>query len=410
MENFEENLGIVKQLKSDMKTVIFGQDELIDAIIIASITNNHVLIEGLPGLAKTKSVKTLADLIYGNPNLDKNYNPKLKDKFKRNSPIEHVQFVPDMQPSDIIGGMRIGENIIKKNDRSEEQKETIEPKKYYGPVFTHLFIADEINRAPSKVQSALLQVMQTKQVSIVEFGGSEDYVNIDGQEDTTLFSVFATQNPIEEEGTYPLSAAFLDRFLFKINVMLPSPKSLKKIAQSVSDEGINKGSAYSYKYHQQCQVDGKKIPPYFGDDKGLNRFRDLVSQVKNISIAPHIQSYAEDIVTATNGKPSPPPSGKLNVFSNLAKSDVYDYLADGVSPRALESLLRASRGYAVMHGRTYVLPADIRAVAFLVLNHRLRLTFEAMSLKDNSLSLEHYIVDEILDNIKLRGCDENEQS
>ncbi|GAX87052.1 MoxR-like ATPase [Lebetimonas natsushimae] len=290
-------MDIIQQIKREIQKVIVGQEKLIDSLILALITNSHLLIEGVPGIAKTTSVNTLAKTI----DLD----------FKR------VQFTPDLLPSDITGI----EIFNPKTDEFETKK---------GPVFTNLLLADEINRAPAKVQSALLEVMQERQVTI----GNNTYKL---QEP---FLVIATQNPIEEEGTYPLPAAALDRFLMKIIINYNNfEEEIEIIKRLDLKKEINK-------------VAGKKD------------ILNLREKIKEVHIDEELIKYIAKIVDATR---SPE---KYNL-------DIDEYIEYGASPRATISLYNAARAYALMQNKDYVTPLDIAKLAPDILRHRMILSYKA---------------------------------
>jgi MoxR-like ATPase len=290
-------MNIIQQIREEIKKIIIGQEKLIDSLILALITNSHLLIEGVPGIAKTTSVNTLAKTI----DLD----------FKR------VQFTPDLLPSDITG-------IEIFNPKTNE----FETKK--GPVFTNLLLADEINRAPAKVQSALLEVMQERQVTI----GNNSY------KIEEPFLVIATQNPIEEEGTYPLPAAALDRFLMKIIVGYNNfEEEIEIIKRLDLKKEINKVAS---------KVDILK----------------LRGKIKEVHIDEELMKYITKIVDASRNPK------KYNL-------DIDEYIEYGASPRATISLYNASRAYALMQNKDYVTPLDIAKLTPDILRHRIILSYKA---------------------------------
>jgi len=299
-EQVEKESSVIKQIRSEIHKVIVGQDDLIDGLILALLCNNHVLIEGVPGLAKTLSVTTLAGM--------------LQASFKR------IQFTPDLLPADVIGTLiynpKTGDFTTKK-----------------GPIFANIILADEINRAPAKVQSALLEAMQERQVTI----GDESY----GMDDP--FLVMATQNPIEQEGTYPLPEAQVDRFMFKIKVSYPAKSEeheiLKKMARS----------------KPVVDVDAIITP----DD--VKRLKSLADE---IYMDEKIEEYIVNIVEASRS----PEAYKL---------DIGQYIRYGASPRASIFLAMASKANALIEGRGYVTPQDVKTIAMNVLRHRVILTYEA---------------------------------
>ncbi|MBW1895059.1 MAG: AAA family ATPase [Deltaproteobacteria bacterium] len=282
-----------------MGKVLVGQHYLVERLLIGLFTKGHILIEGVPGLAKTSAVKALADTVMA--------------KFKR------IQFTPDLLPADLIGTEifrpKTGDFTIKK-----------------GPVFHNIILADEINRAPSKVQSALLEAMQERQVTIG---------------DTTFplpdpFLVMATQNPIEHEGTYPLPEAQVDRFMLKINIDYPDKAEEKEIMKRIGFEDhvkVNQVIASS-------QID------------------DMESLIRSIYMDEKLMDYIVDIVFATR-KPE-----DFNI-------DIAQYIQFGASPRATIYLSLAARAYAFLQGRAYVTPQDIKKAAPDILRHRIILTYEA---------------------------------
>ncbi|WP_421716078.1 AAA family ATPase [Arcobacter arenosus] len=292
--------NIISNIKNEISKVIIGQGDMVDAILIGLLTNGHILLEGVPGLAKTTTVKTVANVIDLN--------------FKR------VQFTPDLLPSDIIGAqiydMKTGEFKIKR-----------------GPIFTNLLLADEINRAPAKVQSALLEVMQERQVTIAD--------------DTFLveapFLVLATQNPIEQEGAYSLPEAQLDRFMFKIVVGYNTKDEEYEIAKRVSANEI---------------LEMNKVI-----DK--NTLRDLKKEVLKVHIDKELEEYIVDIICATREP------------ENYDLEEIKDYIQFGASPRATIDMFKAVKAMAFIRGNDYVSPIDIALVAKNVLRHRIILSYEA---------------------------------
>jgi MoxR-like ATPase len=291
----------MEQVLYEVKKVIVGQDNLLERLIVALLTRGHILVEGVPGLAKTMAIKTLAAAIGG--------------EFQR------IQFTPDLVPADLIG------------TRIYNQK-TGEFNTSLGPVFTNLLLADEINRAPAKVQSALLEVMQERQVTI----GRESYKAPDP------FLVMATQNPIESEGTYPLPEAQVDRFMLKVLVDYPSPTEEFVIVERMT------GAL------QRLQ---KVI------DTG--QLLKLQEEVDKIYVDPALIEYAVTLVSATR-EPQMVGQGELARF-----------LLFGASPRASINLILGARALAFVRGRTYALPQDVRDLALDVMRHRLVLSYEALA-------------------------------
>lgn len=296
----EQQSAFVTNLTTGMDRVIVGQKHLVDTLLIGLLSDGHILLEGVPGLAKTLAIKTLAKLI------DADYN--------------RIQFTPDLLPADVIGTMIYS-----------QKEENFQVKK--GPVFANFVLADEINRAPAKVQSALLEAMQEKQVTI----GSETF-NL-----PNLFLVMATQNPIEQEGTYPLPEAQVDRFMLKVVIDYPTLDEEKKI--------IRENLAGSL----------PEVYPVVTADEILQA-RNVVREVY---IDEKIEQYIADIVFATRYP------------DRYGLKDLKDMISFGGSPRASISLAKASRAYAFIKRRGYVVPEDVRAIAHDVLRHRIGLTYEA---------------------------------
>ena len=296
----EQQSAFVTNLTSGMDRVIVGQKHLVDTLLIGLLSDGHILLEGVPGLAKTLAIKTLAQLI------DADYN--------------RIQFTPDLLPADVIGTMIYS-----------QKEEKFQVKK--GPVFANFVLADEITRAPAKVQSALLESMQEKQVTI----GSETF----GLPE--LFLVMATQNPIEQEGTYPLPEAQVDRFMLKVVISYPTIDEEKKI--------IRENIAGSL----------PKVMPVTTAAEILQ----ARSVVREVYIDEKIEQYIADIVFATRYP------------DRYGLKELKDMIAFGGSPRASISLAKASRAYAFIKRRGYVVPEDVRAIAHDVLRHRIGLTYEA---------------------------------
>ncbi len=303
-----------------MDSTIVGQKHLVESLVISLLSNGHVLLEGVPGLAKTLAIKTLAQLI------DAKYS--------------RIQFTPDLLPADVIGTM-----IYSVKD------ETFKVKK--GPIFANFVLADEINRAPAKVQSALLEAMQERQVTI----GDETFP-LDEP-----FLVMATQNPIEQEGTYPLPEAQVDRFLMKVVIGYPSRDEEKIIIrQNISNE---RRPAKALLKPSEI-IEAQKI-------------------VEQIYVDEKIEKYIVDLVFATRFP------------SDCGLKDLQSMIAFGASPRASISLARAARAYAFMHQRGYVVPEDVIAISHDVLRHRIGLTYEAEA---NNISTDE-IITEILDKVQV---------
>ena len=300
-KKIEKQSKFVLDLKKGIGKVIVGQDELINKILISIISNGHILLEGVPGLAKTLTINTIANLI--------------------NADFQRIQFTPDMLPADLIGTLIYNQNtgdfVTKK-----------------GPIFSNIILADEINRAPSKVQSALLESMQERQITI----GEETFkLNLP-------FLVLATQNPIEQEGTYPLPEAQVDRFMLKVLVDYPSINEEKEILDRVAKTNLDT--------KLKSIVNCKKI-------------LDTQSLINEIYISPKILDYILNIVFATRN----PEKYKL--------TNLKDLINFGASPRASINLVLAAKANAFINGRGYVIPEDIRYIGKDVLRHRILLSYEA---------------------------------
>ena len=291
----------IQNVISEVNKVVVGQDYMIKRLLMGLFTQGHILLEGVPGLAKTLTVNTLSSV--------------LKLNFKR------IQFTPDLLPSDVIGTMIYN-----------QKKSSFEVKK--GPIFSNIILADEINRSPAKVQSALLESMQEKQVTI-----GDDSYKLD-----LPFLVLATQNPIDQEGTYPLPEAQRDRFMMKLNVDYPTKEEELKIMQRMSDLNFKKST--------KTILNKKDITA-------------IQNEINKVSISESIEKYIIEIVNATR-KPS---SVKLNEFE--------DYISFGASPRASINLSLASKANAFLSNRDYVMPDDVKEIAHDVLNHRIILNYEA---------------------------------
>ena len=310
--------GFVNLITQGMNQTIVGQKHLVDSLLIALLANGHVLLEGVPGLAKTLAINTLSKLIDA--------------KFSR------IQFTPDLLPADVIGTMVYSV----KNEKFEVKK---------GPIFANFILADEINRAPAKVQSALLEAMQERQVTIGDATFKLD----------NPFLVLATQNPIEQEGTYPLPEAQVDRFLMKVIIGYPSKEEEKQIVRQ---------NIASVKANVQALIKPEEI-------------LEIRKIVEKIYIDEKIEKYIVDIVFATRFP------------SDCGLNDLQSIISFGASPRASISMAIAARAYAFLRGRGYVIPEDVRAICHDVLRHRIGLSYEAEA---NNISAEE-VVSEILDKI-----------
>ena len=290
----------LQDLKREISKVIVGQEALLEKMLVALLADGHVLIEGVPGLAKTLAVKTLAQAIHG--------------EFNR------IQFTPDLLPADITGTL-----IFSPKEGS------FFPKR--GPVFANFVLADEINRSPAKVQSALLEAMQERQVTI----GDKTYPL------PAPFMVLATQNPVEQEGTYPLPEAQVDRFMLKVLVSYPSKEEEKQILERMAS-------------HQKIEIKTNVTPEMILKARGV---------VDNIYVDEKIKTYIVNLVFATRD----PKAYGLEKLSS--------FIAYGASPRATIFLTQAAKAYAFLNGRGYVTPEDIKAIGLDVLRHRVLLSYEA---------------------------------
>ena len=312
--------SFIDAITRGMDTTIVGQKHLVESLLVALLSNGHVLLEGVPGLAKTLAIKTLAQLI------DAKYS--------------RIQFTPDLLPADLIGTM-----IYSVKTESFQIKR--------GPLFANFILADEINRAPAKVQSALLEAMQERQVTI---GGTTFELK-------EPFFVMATQNPIEQEGTYPLPEAQVDRFLLKVIIGYPSKS-------------------------EEQQIIRQNIAGQRQDVRAILRPEDILDAqrvVNRIYVDEKIERYIVDIVFATRFP------GDYNL------GELKSIISFGASPRASIGLARAARAYAFLHRRGYVVPEDVRAVCHDVLRHRIGLTYEAEA---NNITTDE-IISEILDKIEV---------
>lgn len=308
------------KIKTEISKVIIGQSDLIDKLLMALLCNGHVLIEGVPGLAKTLTINSLADTLHAS--------------FKR------LQFTPDLLPGDLTGTL-----IYSPKDGSFETQR--------GPVFANIVLADEINRAPAKVQSALLEAMQEKQVTI-------------GKETLQLpkpFFVLATQNPLEQEGTYELPEAQVDRFMFKLNVEYPSFEEEHQILQAMS----------------KAKADVKLEPVV-----DIAEIQDIQLSLDEIFLHERLEKYIIRLIFATR-------EPKKYV------SEVAEYIKIGASPRATIFMAKAAKAKAFLQQRTYVTPEDIHAVAPDILRHRVVVNYKAQS---RGISIEK-VIDTILKNVAL---------
>lgn len=311
--------SFVNMITQGMDQVIVGQKHLVDSLMIGLLSNGHILLEGVPGLAKTLAIKTLASLI------DAKYS--------------RIQFTPDLLPADVMGTMIYS-----------QAKEQFQIKK--GPIFANFVLADEINRAPAKVQSALLEAMQERQVTI-----GEQTFKLDDP-----FLVMATQNPIEQEGTYPLPEAQVDRFMLKVIIGYPKKEEEKLIIRQ--------------------NISGRKI-----DIKPVLQPSEIIEAreiVQKVYIDEKIERYIVDIVFATRFP------------QDYGLGELKEMISFGASPRASISLALAARAYAFLKQRGYVIPEDVRAVCHDVLRHRIGLSYEAEA---NNMTAEE-IISEILNKVE----------
>ena len=319
-ERIERQSALVTNLVTGMGQVIVGQKHLIESLLIGLLSDGHILLEGVPGLAKTMAIKTLAQLV--------------DSKFSR------IQFTPDLLPADVIGTMIYSQ---------KDERFVVEQ----GPVFANFVLADEINRAPAKVQSALLEAMQERQVTI----GKQTY------QLPRPFLVLATQNPIEQEGTYPLPEAQVDRFMLKVVIDYPKLEEEKLIIR------------------QNIGGEAQAVRPIMSTDE-IVKAREVVRQVY---LDEKIEQYIADIVFATRYP------------EKYGLKEIQDYIEFGGSPRASINLALAARAYAFIKRRGYVIPEDVRAVAHDVLRHRIGLSYEAEA---NNITSEE-IVSRVINKVEV---------
>ena len=315
----EQQSSFITNLTTGMDRVIVGQKHLVDSLLIGLLSDGNILLEGVPGLAKTLAINTLARLI--------------------DASFSRIQFTPDLLPADVTGTMIYS-----------QKEEKFQVKK--GPIFANFVLADEINRAPAKVQSALLEAMQEKQVTI----GSETF-NL-----PIPFMVMATQNPIEQEGTYPLPEAQVDRFMLKVVIDYPSIEEEKKIIrENITGEGLPQVKAVT-------SIDE------------ILRARKVVNEVY---LDEKIEQYVADIVFATRYP------------ERYGLKEMKEMIAFGGSPRASINLAKAARAFAFIKRRGYVVPEDVRAVAHDVMRHRIGLTYEAEASNVNSEEIISKIINKV---------------
>ena len=317
-EKIKEQSGFCSALLREVEDTVIGQKDMMESILIGILADGHVLLEGLPGLAKTTAVKAFSDAV----SLD----------FKR------IQFTPDLLPADLVGTTIYNA----KESRFETRR---------GPLFTNLVLADEINRAPSKVQSALLEAMQERCITI----GDNTY-RLDEP-----FLVLATQNPIEQEGTYPLPEAQVDRFLLKVKVSYPNKVDEMRILEAVSGNGLKQPTAVASK-------------------QDILASRQLV---KSVYVDERIREYIVNLVAATRDPAS------------IKRNDLVNFISVGASPRASIGLAQASKAHAFIQGRAYVTPEDVKAVAMEVMRHRIILSYEAEAEEISSETVVQKILDSV---------------
>ncbi len=299
-QKIQQDALFIQDLRKEIARVVVGQEDLINGLLVGLIANGHVLVEGVPGLAKTLTVKTLAQAV--------------------SASFQRIQFTPDLLPADITGTL-----IFNPKESAFSVRK--------GPIFANIILADEINRAPAKVQSALLEGMQERQVTISD----STYKLPD------LFMVLATQNPIEQEGTYPLPEAQVDRFMLKINITYPTRVEEARILELMA--------------HQTLPVTGNAV--------SVEQVMKARQTADLIYVDDKIKNYVLDLVIATR-EPEKHGLEKIKPWINY-----------GASPRATIFMIQSAKAYAFINGRGYVTPEDIKAVGFSVMRHRVLLTYEA---------------------------------
>ncbi len=300
-EKIVNNSQFIDELKKEISKIIIGQDDLINKMLIALLSDGHILLEGVPGLAKTLTVNTLSQLI--------------------NTKFQRIQFTPDMLPADLLGTLIYNQKTGDFDTRK-------------GPIFSNIILADEINRSPAKVQSALLEAMQEKQITI----GDKTYKL------EKPFLVMATQNPIEQEGTYPLPEAQVDRFMFKLIINYPDKES-ERLVMRQNTSNI------------KLKVNNPIIDP--------KAILDVQSIINDIYVDSKVEDYVLNLIFATRDP-------KLNGLDDL--EDIIDF---GASPRATINLIKAAKARAFIEKRAYITPEDIRYIGKDILRHRVILTYEA---------------------------------
>ena len=313
-------LDKINQLEKDMHKYIIGQDLVVERLIIGLLSNGNILVEGLPGLGKTMSIRTLAALI--------------------NADFSRIQFTPDMLPSDVTGSEMMYNDNGDYKFRFEK-----------GPIFGNIVLADEINRAPAKVQSAMLEAMEERQVTVAN----------KTHKLPKLFMVMATQNPIEQEGTYPLPAAQLDRFLMKVDIEYPDKASEKKIVAIAKDEDRAQNDKSVTKLSEEVIFDAR-------------------DEIEKVEVSDAMMDYIVDLVFATR-------------YPEKLDKDLASWIVVGASPRATIGLNQCSKTYAWLQGRSAVTPEDVRAILHDVLRHRITNSYQAQTQGIDS----DKIIDKILD-------------
>jgi len=317
-EKIERESAFIDILTAEMNKVIIGQKHMVNALLIGLLGKGHILLEGVPGLAKTLSINTLAKSVHGS--------------------FSRIQFTPDLLPADVIGTMTYN---IKQNEFSIKK----------GPVFANFVLADEINRAPAKVQSALLEAMQERQVTI-----GDSTFKLD-----TPFMVMATQNPVEQEGTYPLPEAQVDRFMLKTVIDYPKIDEEQQIMRD------NLSNSYAV----------------VNQTVSLEQITNAQAAVREVYMDEKIEKYILDIIFATRYP------------EKYGLADLKPLISFGASPRGSINLAMAAKCYAFIKRRGYVIPEDVRAVVFDVLRHRIGITYEAEAENITSVEMVHKIVNTI---------------
>ncbi|WP_315029714.1 MoxR family ATPase [Capnocytophaga leadbetteri] len=317
-EKIERESAFIDILTAEMNKVIIGQKHMVNALLIGLLGKGHILLEGVPGLAKTLSINTLAKSVHGS--------------------FSRIQFTPDLLPADVIGTMTYN---IKQNEFSIKK----------GPIFANFVLADEINRAPAKVQSALLEAMQERQVTI-----GDSTFKLD-----TPFMVMATQNPVEQEGTYPLPEAQVDRFMLKTVIDYPKIDEEQQIMRD------NLSNSYAV----------------VNQTVSLEQITNAQAAVREVYMDEKIEKYILDIIFATRYP------------EKYGLADLKPLISFGASPRGSINLAMAAKCYAFIKRRGYVIPEDVRAVVFDVLRHRIGVTYEAEAENITSVEMVHKIVNTI---------------